>query len=87
VNINNTTGKTTVDDTIINGKLELSANNPVAQLAANNRIRGGVVGDSTSPAAARALAAPDRASAGEQKAADRLTAATSAAAAKGKARL
>ncbi|ONI79667.1 hypothetical protein ALI144C_23150 [Actinosynnema sp. ALI-1.44] len=87
VNINNTTGKSSVDDTIINGKLELSANNPVAQLAANNRIRGGVVGESTSPAAARALASAERQSAAEQKAADRTAAATSAAAAKGKARL
>nr|CEL13644.1 hypothetical protein [Kibdelosporangium sp. MJ126-NF4] len=87
VNINNTTGKSSVDDTIINGKLELSANNPITQLATNNRIRGGVVGESTSPAAARALAAPDRQSASEQKAADRLAAATNAAAAKGKARL
>ncbi|ALG10252.1 hypothetical protein AOZ06_28170 [Kibdelosporangium phytohabitans] len=87
VNINNTTGKSSVDDTIINGKLELSANNPVAQLAANNRIRGGVVGESASPAAARGLAAAERQSAAEQKAADRAAAATSAAAAKGKARL
>jgi hypothetical protein len=54
VSITNTTGGVTVDDNIIDGTLTTGANNPAAQVAANNRIRGGVVSD---PAAAAAKAA------------------------------
>lgn len=45
VSITSTTGGVTVDDNIINGQLTVTDNNPVAQVAANNRIRGGVTGD------------------------------------------
>jgi hypothetical protein len=82
VSITNTTGKVTVDDTIINGQLQVSGNNPAAQVAANNRIRGGVVGE-TSPAGAaaksRALAATPRVNTGDQRSQERRTAATRAA--------
>jgi hypothetical protein len=50
VGISNTTGgRTTVDDNIVNGVLRLTANNPVAEVAANNSIRGGIVGDHSAP--------------------------------------
>jgi hypothetical protein len=60
VNISNTTGAVRVDDNIVNGKLILSANNPMATVAANNRIRGGISGDHQAPSAMSALAAPNR---------------------------
>jgi cytoskeletal protein CcmA (bactofilin family) len=56
VSISNTSGKASLDDTIINGQLQLSGNNPAAVVAANNRIRGGIVGDHTAPLAAKARA-------------------------------
>lgn len=89
VNISNTTGKVTVDDTIINGQLQLSGNSPAAQVAANNRIRGGIVGDHVAPAttAMKAKAAPNRTGSTAQAAQDRLTAATAAANAAGDAHL
>lgn len=51
VTIGNTSGPVRVDDNIINGKLMLSGNNPVATVAGNNRIRGGVSGDHQAPSA------------------------------------
>ncbi|TCO53775.1 hypothetical protein [Actinocrispum wychmicini] len=88
--ISNTTGKATVDDTIINGQLQLSGNSPAAQVSANNRIRGGVVGDRTaagSSAGLKAKAAPARPGTKDQTAQARLTDATAAANAAGDAHL
>ncbi|MEV4316252.1 hypothetical protein [Actinocrispum sp. NPDC049592] len=83
VSISNTNGKSSVDDTIINGQLQLNGNNPATAVAANNRIRGGVVGQTGAAAAAskaaRAQAAAPRVNTGEQKSADRRAAATQAA--------
>jgi hypothetical protein len=87
VSITNTTGKATLDDTIINGQLVVNGNNPVAQVAANNRIRGGIVGDHSAPAAA---AAKSRAVSPRTETKDpsaRLAAATNAANAAGDAHL
>ncbi|MEV4351887.1 hypothetical protein AB0J83_46130, partial [Actinoplanes sp. NPDC049596] len=50
VSVTSTTGGVTVDDNIIDGALTATGNTPVAQIAANNRIRRGVVTDP--PAAA-----------------------------------
>ncbi|MCA2217926.1 hypothetical protein [Jidongwangia harbinensis] len=61
VSVTSTTGGVTVDDNIIDGKLTATGNTPVAQIAANNRIRGGVVGD---PPAAAAAARSARAATG-----------------------
>ncbi len=47
VSIANTTGGVTLDDNIVLGKLTLTNNAPVAKVAANNKIRGGVVGEQT----------------------------------------
>ena len=60
VTIANTTGGVSVDDNIIDGRLSVTNNTPVAHVAANNRIRGGIVGESTSSAAARAARAAAR---------------------------
>ncbi len=54
VSVANTTGGVIVDDNIIDGQLIVSANDPAAQIAANNRIRGGVVGQQTAAAGAEA---------------------------------
>lgn len=55
VSVSNTTGGVSVDDTIIDGALSVTDNNPVALVAANNRIRGGVKGQQTvAPATASA---------------------------------
>jgi hypothetical protein len=87
VSITNTTGRVTLDDNIINGQLVVNTNNPAAEVAANNKIRGGVVGEQAgAAAAAKALAAPDRVGA-DQRAQDRLAAAAQAATTAGKARL
>lgn len=88
VSISNTAGRSTLDDNIIQGQLQLATNNPVTEVAANNRIRGGIAGESAAPAAGRGLAAAggDREN-GTVKAAERAAAAEKAAAAKGKARL
>ncbi|MEV6601114.1 hypothetical protein AB0M36_30315 [Actinoplanes sp. NPDC051346] len=59
VSITNTTGGVTVDDTIIDGQLTLTANNPVARVATNNRIRGGVVGEQAPPGGGSSRAAAD----------------------------
>ncbi|WP_250034136.1 hypothetical protein [Paractinoplanes maris] len=55
VSVTSTTGGVTVDDNIIDGTLTATGNTPAAQIAANNRIRRGVVTDP--PAAAAAAAA------------------------------
>jgi hypothetical protein len=54
VSITNTTGGVTVDDNMIDGQLLTTANNPAAQVAANNRIRGGIVGQQALAAAGKA---------------------------------
>ncbi|MGW3606011.1 hypothetical protein [Micromonospora sp. NPDC005161] len=90
VSVTNTTGGVTVDDNIIDGRLTLTSNNPVAQVADNNRIRGGVTGDqavATTSRSARSAAAADRKDAGAQRAEARLTSAEQEAAAAGAARL
>jgi hypothetical protein len=91
VAISNTTGGVSLDDNIINGQLQLSANNPAAQVAANNRIRGGVVGEQASAAAAArsagGKAAADRPETAPGKAAARRTAAETEADAAGPAKL
>jgi hypothetical protein len=91
VSITNTTGNVTVDDNIIDGALTVSANTPAATVAANNRIRGGVVGERAT-AAARAKAAPkalagNRENAGEQRAQVRASSAVQEATAAGDAGL
>jgi hypothetical protein len=47
--ISDTTGPTRVDDNIINGQLQFSANDPVAIVAPTNRIRGGITGEHRPP--------------------------------------
>jgi hypothetical protein len=93
VSITNTTGGVTVDDTIIDGVLTVNSNSPAAQIAANNRIRGGVSGERTSaPAAAEAqrmkMAAPvDREQVVQRRAEARRTSAVRDAVGAGDARL
>lgn len=90
VAISNTSGGVSLDDNIIDGRLQLSANNPAARVAADNRIRGGVTGAQASaagPARAGANAAADRPETAPGKAAARTAAARSAADAAGPARL
>jgi hypothetical protein len=92
VSVTNTTGGVSVEDTIIDGILTVNSNNPAARVAGNNRIRGGVAGD-TAPAAAAATA-QRRAAAGtardnetEQRSEQRRTVAEQEAAAAGAADL
>ncbi|MET8306780.1 hypothetical protein [Micromonospora sp. NPDC005173] len=90
VSITSTTGGVTVDDNIINGQLTVTSNNPAAQVAANNRIRGGVTGDqaaATTNRSARAAVVADREDAGDQRAETRRTVAVQEATAAGDARL
>ncbi|MET7819003.1 hypothetical protein [Micromonospora zamorensis] len=89
VSITSTTGGVTVDDNIINGQLTVTGNDPVAQVAANNRIRGGVTGDQAATTTNRAarVAAADRDDAGDQRAEVRRTSAVQEATAAGAARL
>ncbi|MFG3556912.1 hypothetical protein ACGGAQ_21260 [Micromonospora sp. NPDC047557] len=89
VSVTSTTGGVTVDDNIINGQLTVTGNNPAAQVAANNRIRGGVTGDQAAPSTNRAarMAAADRDDAGDQRAEVRRTSAVQEATAAGDARL
>lgn len=88
VSITNTAGGVTVDDTIINGSLTVQRNTPAAQVAANNRIRGGVVGDSAAAASsARRQAAADRDAKAEERAEQRHSTAVDEAEAAGRARL
>ncbi|MDG4758502.1 hypothetical protein [Micromonospora sp. WMMD710] len=89
VSVTNTTGGVTVDDNIINGGLTVTGNNPAAQVAANNRIRGGVTGDQAAATTNRAarVADPDRESAGDERAEVRRTSAVQEATEAGAARL
>ncbi|MDG4809600.1 hypothetical protein O7634_22860 [Micromonospora sp. WMMD1120] len=89
VSVTSTTGGVTVDDNIINGQLAVTSNDPAAQVAANNRIRGGVTGDQAAPAANRAarVAAPDREEAGDERAEVRRTSAVQEATEAGAAKL
>ncbi|MGC4853504.1 hypothetical protein ACLQ24_08925 [Micromonospora sp. DT4] len=89
VSVSSTTGGVTVDDNIIDGQLTVTGNNPAAQVAANNRIRGGVTGDQAAPSANRVarLAAADREDAGDQRAEVRRTSAVQEAAEAGAAKL
>lgn len=87
VSISNTSGGVSLDDNIINGGLQLAANTPVAAVAANNRIRGGVTGDRAAASAARARASSERPTTGDDRAAARTAAAKSEAVAAGPARL
>ncbi|SDT04675.1 hypothetical protein [Actinoplanes derwentensis] len=88
VGISNTTGGVTVDDTIIDGALNLAGNSPVAQVAANNRIRGGVHGPQALGAVQRrAPAAEARDTAVDRSAGDRRTSAVREATAAGPADL
>ncbi|MEV6492588.1 hypothetical protein AB0M20_28810 [Actinoplanes sp. NPDC051633] len=91
VSVTNTSGGVTVDDNIIDGVLTVQANNPAAVVAPNNRIRGGIVGDTgadVAPAAARrGTSMSPRPEAAEQRAAARLTAAEAEATAAGPADL
>ncbi|WP_433554102.1 hypothetical protein ACQP08_13755 [Micromonospora zamorensis] len=89
VSITSTTGGVTVDDNIINGQLTVTGNDPAAQVAANNRIRGGVTGDQAATTTNRAarVAAADREDAGDQRAEVRRTSAVQEATAAGVARL
>ncbi|WP_199442114.1 hypothetical protein [Umezawaea beigongshangensis] len=87
VSISNTTGRTTLDDTIVNGKLELTANAPVAEIAASSRVRGGIVGDHSVADAAGAAAAESVRGTAVQRAEERLARADASAAMRGRARL
>ncbi|GAA1617830.1 hypothetical protein [Actinoplanes couchii] len=88
VGISNTTGAATVDDNIIDGALNLAGNTPAAQVATNNRIRGGVNGPVGAAASAQRRAAPEpRDEAVDEKAGDRRTAAVKEAIAAGPADL
>ncbi|GIE80728.1 hypothetical protein Aph02nite_66780 [Actinoplanes philippinensis] len=92
VSITSTTGGVTVDDTIIDGALTVTGNSPAARVAANNRIRGGVIGEQASGATASAqrratAAVTDREEAGDRRAEQRRTAAETEAAAAGQADL
>lgn len=89
VSVTNTTGGVTVDDNIINGQLTVTGNDPAAQVAANNRIRGGVTGDQAVPTANRAarMTAADREEAGDQRAEVRRTSAVQDATEAGAAKL
>jgi hypothetical protein len=85
VSIGNTSGPVRVDDNIINGKLMLSGNNPVATVADNNRIRGGITGEHQEPSASLAKAAQKNRVTHEQYAKLRKDNAAKAAKAAGKA--
>ncbi|MEV6637410.1 hypothetical protein AB0M54_42445 [Actinoplanes sp. NPDC051470] len=91
VSITNTQGGVTVDDNIIDGVLTVQTNNPAAVVASNNRIRGGVVGDSTATAAASKKAAKsvtaDRSGSRDARASERRTDAVAEATAAGAANL
>jgi hypothetical protein len=91
VSVSNTTGGVTVDDNIIDGKLTTTANTPAAKVAANNRIRGGVAGEqgsaSASARAAQKRSVAEREAKGEQRAAERTSAAVQEADAAGVAKL
>ncbi|WP_327031539.1 hypothetical protein [Micromonospora ureilytica] len=89
VSVTSTTGGVTVDDNIINGQLAVTSNDPAAQVAANNRIRGGVTGDQAAATTNRSarVAAPDRDEAGDERAEVRRTSAVQEATEAGAAKL
>jgi len=88
VSVTNTTGSVTIDDNIIDGSLTTTANNPPAQVAANNRIRGGIIGQQAVAAQKRtALTAEEREAAGEQRAENRKSSAVQEAVLAGPAKL
>ncbi|GIE29608.1 hypothetical protein Ait01nite_026530 [Actinoplanes italicus] len=91
VSVTNTTGGVSVEDTIIDGSLTVNSNSPAARVAANNRIRGGVAGDTATAAAAAqrraATAGTTRDDKAEQRGEQRRTAAEQEAAAAGPADL
>ena len=88
VGISNTTGgRTTVDDNIVNGALRLTANNPAAEVAANNKVRGGIVGDHSASGASRSAEAGSVRGTAQERARERLGRADAATAASGAARL
>jgi hypothetical protein len=88
VSISNTTGgRTTLDDNMINGSLVLTANNPVAAVANNNKIRNGIVGDHSAQAAAKAASAESPRGTARERAQQRLAQVGASVAVKGKARL
>ncbi len=88
VSVSNTTGgRTTLDDNIINGALALTANNPVAEVATNNKVRNGITGDRSAPTASKAEAAEHTRGTAQQRAKDRLAQVDTSVSVKGKARL
>jgi hypothetical protein len=88
VGISNTTGgRTTLDDNVVNGSLTLTANNPVAEVATNNRVRGGIVGERSDPTATDAKSAERTRGTAKERARDRLAQVDGSVAVKGKARL
>lgn len=88
VSVSNTTGgRTTLDDNVVNGALTLTANNPVAEVADNNRVRNGIVGDHSAPAAAKAASGEHTRGTARERAQDRLAQVGASVAVKGEARL
>ncbi|MGW5559424.1 hypothetical protein ACWER9_19660 [Micromonospora sp. NPDC003944] len=89
VSVTSTTGGVTVDDNIINGSLTVTSNDPAAQVAATNRIRGGVTGDQAAPTTNRSarVAGADREEAGDERAELRRNSAVQEATEAGAARL
>jgi hypothetical protein len=88
VSISSTTGgRTTLDDNVVNGSLVLTANNPVAEVAANNRVRNGIVGERSAPTAAKATAAEGARGTARERARDRVAQVGASVAVKGRARL
>jgi hypothetical protein len=89
VSITNTTGGVSVEDTIIDGALTVNSNNPAARVAADNRIRGGVIGGqaAAAPAQRRAAAGAVRDDTADERAGERLAVAVREAAAAGEADL
>jgi hypothetical protein len=63
VTISNTSGGVTVDGNIIDGRLSTTNNTPVAKVAADNRVRGGIVGEQTTKVVANKSLKANRAAA------------------------
>jgi hypothetical protein len=84
VAIANTTGAVRVDDNIINGQLQFTANTPIATVAPNNRIRGGITGEHQAPADFSARAAAAGRTTSEARASERRATATQSATAAGR---
>jgi hypothetical protein len=88
VSISNTTGgRSTLDDNMINGSLVLTANNPVTEVATNNKVRNGIVGDRSAPMASEATSAERARGTAHERARDRLAQVGASVVAKGEARL